>query len=356
MYDDRTTDNLQNEMLTQVSTQYNKSVGSFVWDILKAIAIKLNEIYTNLISLSNKFDINTLTSTDLDNFITQRSGISRRTATKAIGTLTITGTGTININDVFETATGIQFVATETKAITASGTISIEAVNAGDSGNVDAETIIYMPITLTGITACTNNSETAGGYEQETDDELRERYLEYLAEPPTSGNAASYKAWAKSVSGVGDAKVIPLWDGVNTVKVLIIDSNNEPASETIVNNVQEYIDPNSEGLGNGVAPLGAYCTVESATAKSISVTVTVIKDTAYTDATVQNNVEQSITEYLQSIAFVRTYVSYGNIGVAIFNADGVIDYASLEVNSGTSNITLLENEVAVLDSVVITYD
>lgn len=65
--------------------------------------------------------------------------------------------------------------------------------------------------------------------DQETDDELRARYYIKIQTPATSGNAYHYRLWSKEVSGVGDAKVYPLWNGNGTVKVLIIDSNKTGA-------------------------------------------------------------------------------------------------------------------------------
>lgn len=355
MYDDKSSDNLQFEMLSEVDEKYNKSVGSFVWDILKAVAIKIAEIYTNLTTVYDRFDINKLIGDDLDIFITQRTGLTRTQATKSTGVLTATGTGTVNIGDLFETESGIQFQATQTKAITTSDTINIECTIAGTIGNVEANTILYMPVTLQGITSCTNGNAISGGYEEETNNNFRDRYLDYVRNPVLSGNKASYLTYAKSVAGVGDAKVIPLWNGANTVKILIIDADKQPANTTLIDTVQEFIDPNSSGLGEGVAPLGAYCTVSSATAKNINITVTVTKSTAFTQAEVTTNVQESIVNYLKSIAFNQNYVSYAMLSYAILTSQGVTDSTSLLVNSGVVNITLTDAEVARLGSLVITY-
>lgn len=355
MYDDRSSDNLQYEMLSEVDEKYNKSVGSFLWDILKSVAIKISEIYANLTTVYDRFDVNKLIGEDLETFVTQRTGLTRTQATKSTGVLSVTGTGTLNIGDLFETASGVQFQATETKTITTSDTINIECVNLGTIGNVEANTIIYMPVTLQGITACTNVSATSGGYEEETDNNFRDRYLDYVQNPVLSGNKASYLTYAKSVAGVGDARVIPLWDGVNTVKILIIDANKQPADTTLIATVQEFIDPNSNGLGDGVAPLGAYCTVASATARNIAISVTITKSTAFTESEVTTNIEESIVNYLKSIAFNQDYVSYAMLSYAILTSQGVSDSTGLLVNTGTSNITLLDSEVAILGSLVITY-
>ena len=48
-------------------------------------------------------------------------------------------------------------------------------------------------------------------------------------------------------------------------------------------------------------------------------------------------------------------MSVAQIAVAILSAEGVLDYESLTVNSGTANISIDDREVAVLGEVTITY-
>ena len=138
-----------------------------------------------------------------------------------------------------------------------------------------------------------------------------------------------------------------LWNGENTVQVVIIDDQKKPADSTLVEDVQEHIDPGIKGTGEGEAPIGAYCTVTAAEALEINVSVTLILASGYTSA----GITEYIEAYLKSIAFKQNYVSTGRIGNAILDAPGVIDYADLMVNGGTANITVPEKSVAVLGTV-----
>jgi uncharacterized phage protein gp47/JayE len=298
-------------------------------------------------------DVDNLTGDMLDKYVYQRKGIKRNPATHAIGQLTVTGNGTINQGDLFETSSGVQFIASETKEIAGVGTVNIKAVIAGTIGNVPAHQIMQMPITIPGITSVTNPQPTHDGYDQESDASLRERYYIAIRTPPTSGNIYHYRQWAKEVAGVGDVKVLPLERGDNTVEIVIIDQNKQPASQTLVDAVQQYIDPNSEGLGNGQAPIGAKCYVVSANGLPIDVQVSVTMDSSYTQEQVIANIENSISEYLKSIAFVQSYVSYAAIGNAVYEAKGVLDYSNLAVNGGISNIPVGSKDVAVLGVVTI---
>ncbi|MED1642169.1 baseplate J/gp47 family protein [Brevibacillus agri] len=341
------------DMLTSVSDEHDKRPGNFFYDALAPAAEQFEKVDAAIEAAKKKLDIRNLTGEELEQRIYERTGIERKPATHAIGTATLAGTGMVRIGDLFETPGGIQFRVTETKAISGSGTVSIEAVVVGADGNVPANTITLFPITLAGFTSVTNPSPTADGFDAESDDDLLQRYYERIRTPATSGNKAHYKNWAKEVPGVGDARVIPLWAGDNTVKVVIIDSDKKPASSAIVADVQEYIDPGVTGTGEGAAPLGAFVTVVSAAGVSIDVSVTITLSAGYTLQQLTENISMSLTQYLKDIAFVEPMVSYAKVGATILESEGVEDYSGLTVNGGTANISVSIEEVAILGEVIV---
>lgn len=350
---DKTTDEIHGDMLDGIDTSYQKSVGFPTYDLTRAFAIALQPFYSLLEYVAEKLDVTTLTNDELTRYVKQRKGVIRKEAAYAEGVLTVYGNRTVNEGDLFETEGGIQFEASETVIIAESGSVNITAITAGTSGNVVAGAITKIPKTLQGITSCTNEDETTGGYEEETDEALLERYLEAVQKPATSGNKYHYIQWAKEISGVGDAKVFPLWNGDNTVKVVIINDEKQPADSELVADVQDYIDPDSSGTGEGEAPIGAYCTVVSATALNIDVSVTVTLVDGYDIATVTENITDNIDNYLKSVAFEQNYVSYGKIANAINDSEGVLDYSNLLVNSGTANISVEDTEVGVTGVVTV---
>lgn len=351
----RTVDVIHAEMLSNVSNDYEKTAGYPVYDLTRAVAIAIAQQESDTEKAEEKLDVNNLKEEELERFINQRTGITRKAANAATGVLQITGTGTISVNDLFETSNGVQFKATKQVTITGSGTVNIIAVIAGNSGVVGANTITMMPVSIPGIVSVNNLAATVDGYDAETDDALRSRYYVSLQTPATSGNKYHYKEWALAVSGVGGAKVVPLWNGVNTVKVIIVDSDMLPANSTLVERTQAYIDPGISGRGEGQAPMGAYCTVVSATGLSINVSAKLTIESTAVRGTVEDAIEEDIIKYLKSIAFESSSVSYAKIGEAILGTSGVVDYENLIVNTGTSNIAVNDNEVAILGTAVWTY-
>ncbi|NLW92363.1 MAG: baseplate J/gp47 family protein [Syntrophomonadaceae bacterium] len=335
-------------MLATIPSGLDQSEGSFIYDILAAAAIEMATAYAEANTVLAKGFAETTAGIYLD-YRAHEHGLTRNAATAAAGQVTITGTAGVVVptGSLFATNGGIQFKTTSEATIGGGGTITaaIEAVVAGISGNVPSSTIILIPVSITGVTAVTNASGTTGGTDEETDAALLERLLEAVQSPTTSGNSAHYKQWAKSVDGVGDAKILPLWDGNGTVKVVAIDSNKAPVSSAIVDNVSAYIET--------VRPIGATVTVASATGLSINVSATLTLESGYTAEGVLSDVEGAITSYLQSIAFKQDYVSYARIGSILLDTEGILDYASLTVNSGTANVSVASTEVAILGTVTL---
>lgn len=344
MYD---VNSLHNEMLTNINDKYDKNIGSFVWDITRVSSIVDSELYEALQIISDKLLVANNVGADLELFIYERTGLTRKQAEKSIGEVTVTGNGRVVRGDLFETESGVQFKAIEDVTVVNSAKVKIEAVLGGKDGNVQQGYINKMPITLDGIKTSTNELATNGGFDEEEDVELLERYLNRISKPVTGANANSYREFALENSKVGDAKVIPLWNGVNTVKVVVIDRDKLPCNIETVQEVQQYIDPNSSGTGQGKAPIGAYCTVVSATSKAINVNASISLNGEFTLEEVKTKLEENIVNYLSEIAFKTNTISIARVGALILSTNGVSDYSNLQLNNGTTNVTVLDNEVPI---------
>ena len=353
MYENKTSVVIHKEIIADISPVYDKTDGSFVFDVTEPVAKKFEEAYQSMDKVADLIDVNNLNGDELQKFVNQRTGQERRQATYSVGTLKITGKGFVSSGDLFQTETGVQFISTESKEIVETGFVKIRSVLPGSVGNIPANQIISMPISISGIDSVVNVDPTTDGYEEETDESLRARYIERIQTPATSGNTFHYRNWAKEVAGVGKVRVIPLWKGDNTVKVVIIDAEMFPASDLLIHEVQDYIDPNSSGLGDGQAPIGAFTTVVSAKSKPINVEFNVSLEAGYSVETVIQNVSEMIINYLKNLAFEKNFVSFAQLGGLILDSEGVQDYSNLTVNGDVINVFIDEEEVAVLGGVTI---
>lgn len=360
----KTAEDLRDEILSNIPNTYQKSIGTDLWEWAFGCGKSFKIAWDKLFYVASALkDIRNLTLEDMANLIYQLRGLEHRQATFATGELTLTGTDTVTLGNIFATKDGLEFKALETKEITENGTVKAECLTAGKIGNVPVGHITEFVTYKGNFTAVTNENAFSGGYEEETKEELYDRYISDISEPIVSGNDNFYKKEILNVSGVGKVKIKPLWNGDNTVKGVIIGNNGEPASDSLVSAVQDYIDPyelqadgtkKGWGCGLGIAPIGAYFTAEKATAKELNITVKLTFVSGYNPETAISNVLTAIKTYLKNIAFEQNFVSYAQIGNAILDSEGIFDYSDLKINDDVKNIAVSEDdttaEVAILKS------
>lgn len=348
-YEHQTQEAILQRMLDATSDDVDKRQGSVVYDMLSPAAIELALAY---IELDNNLRFG-FADEAYGEYLDRRAdelGLTRKPATKSTGTLTFSGTDGTVIGIGTRVSTDEEnpkyFVTTEQGSVTG-GTVSVaaESEEVGKDQNVAAGTITLVIGDLAGVTSVTNNLAFENGVDQETDDELRSRYLDRASVPSTSGNANHYRQWALEIAGIGDAKVFPVWNGNGTVKVVVIDTNKQAPSASKITEVADYIET--------VRPIGATVTVAAATEVNINVSATLTLEAGYTITDVQTGIEQGITDYLTSLAFVDNVVRYSKIANVILDTEGVIDYSGLNVNGGTANITVQDEEVAVKGTVTL---
>lgn len=361
---DTTEEAIRSRLLSHVTDGVDKSEGSYVWDAHAPVAIEL--VFVRM-ALQRVLELCFAQTTDLEHLVMRAAehGVAQKKATKATGTITISGTAGAVIPSGLQLATeadadlgiaSVYFATTKRVTIPGSGSIDvpIEAVEAGTSGNVSAGSIVILAQSRKDISAVSNAAATTGGTDDEGYDSLLERYLEHVRNPGTSGNIADYKQWAMSVDGVGEAHVVPLWNGEGTVKVVIIDENKQPASKEIVDAVQKYLSVDA-GTGDRQAPIGATVTVVPATTVKIDIKATVVLDADAGTAlsSVQEAFEAAVTDYLKRLAFKVSTIRYSRICSILLDQTGVVDYSQISLNGEEVNISLGEEEVATLGTVTL---
>lgn len=342
-----TKDVLQTRMLADIEDDYDKSEGSFFYDAIAPVAIELEKSYAMQDSILKSVFVDTATGESLERKCSEL-GIHRKSATKATGKVQITGAiGATVAKGIYVATEIVTFVTTESLTIgdTGKAFVNVECTESGVIGNVAANTIKYFSVTLEGLTAVINPEAFTSGYDKESDESLRERFYGKVNTPATSGNASHYEQWAKAVTGVGAAKIFPTWNGPGTVKVVICDSNKKAVNKELIDQTKEYIESHR--------PIGANVTVESAAEKTINITASIVLGNGVSLAQVKSNFESELAQYFKAIAFRDNYISYAKIGSILYDIYGVADYSALKINEGNNNITLLETEIPVLGTVVI---
>lgn len=334
-------------LLSRISNEFDKSVGSFFYDVDKPLSEELETLSTRVEQiLKNGFAL-TAVGTFLDSKVAEQ-GIVRKAATSSFVDVTITGTPGSSVSTGDKVASdNLVFTITQNGTLDEEGivTVSARCDTPGRVGNIPANAINRFPVTLPGLVSVTNPEPAEDGFDEETDDELRKRYFEKVSLPATSGSKYHYVMWAKEIGGVGDAKCLPLWNGNGTVKVIVINSDKGVASEELIAEVANHIEEER--------PIGAEVTVESASPLELNIGVSLVLSEGVSKETARERILDSITSYLQKNAFSATYISYAQIGGCILDCDGISDYSDLTVNGGKENIDIGETEVPVLGVITV---
>lgn len=323
-------------MLDKVPSNVDKREGSIIYDALSPCAYFLAQQQFQLDNFDELVFADTALGEYLDLAVADH-GLTRKAATAAVRQVTTSAAITLG------TVWGINEVTYTITQLLSANHYSAVCNTVGAIGN--QYTGALSPISnISGVTATLGDIITSGT-DIETDDALRARLYEKVRMPATSGNAYQYKQWALEVAGVGDAKVFPLDDGPGTVTVLVVDSN-KAISESLPDTAAEYIET--------VRPIGATVTVASPTAKSITISATIILDGSKTLAEVKTAFEAALEEFLAGTVFTTYSVSYAKIGGLLLDTAGVEDYSGLTINSGTGNVTIGTKEIPVKGTVTLT--
>lgn len=352
MYENMTFENIMGRCLGRVSSSVDKREGSIVYDAMAPAAAELAIMYIELAYLMDRAFPDTETGADLTKKCRERS-VFRTAATFAVRKgyfEKADGSGCdVEIGTRFSGG-DINFAATERIA---AGQYKLTAESPGDIGNDHAGTL--FPISHTPDLASARLSDILiPGEDAESDDDLRARYFASLKSQAYGGNIADYKNKIELLQGVGVVKVIPVWNGGGTVKIIVVDSEWGVPSGDLVSFVQKEVDPvGTQGDGVGLAPIGHVVTVQGVTGTQINVTFTLTFAADVTWTAVQEDVKAAILSYFDEL--IRTWadtnslvVRVSQIETKVLNVAGVIDITGTKINGGTANISLSPGAIPVL--------
>lgn len=338
-----------NRMKQAIDNGIDTAEGTFTHDLLSPSANEIARLYSMMdYAISQAF----LCEAEGE-YLTNKAaefGVIRKEAQKAVGSVTFYGQSGIRIpkSTIVSTVKNLQFETTKEVVMTGETIdVPVQAVNAGEEYNINAYEIKTLSTSIAGVTKVENKDIFVGGRLLEDDDTLRSRTYQKIMYPSASGNANHYKDWAYSVNGVGAAKVIPVWNGPGTVKVIILDVNKKPANGTLINSVKEYIEANR--------PIGATVTVETAKTVEFTLSVYIKQFGSVLMEDIRTELKEKVNAYLQKIAFEQEKVSYNKIVAILENMDSVSDYKNVQINGlpvGT-DLTLDADQIPVLEGVEI---
>lgn len=351
--------------LSYVPDDRDKRQGSVIYDalapfcqVLAASAIQLRSFYTQTYAV-------TATGEDLDNRVAEQ-GITRYAATYAVRKISVADEDgnpiSLPMGARFSTVSNtrpINYAVTAQyteDGVAVPGSYEATCEDTGVVGNEYFGNLINITF-VQGIASATMTSTLVPARDQETDEELRERYFDTLNQKAFGGNVADYRAKVMELAGVGAVQIYPVWNGGGTVKLSIVDPAYGPCSPEFVASIQKEIDPENAlgetGTGIGIAPIGHKVTVVTPDEVSINVTANIVLSANYTLGQVDTLIEEALSSYIQSLrqswadaTDLNEYscdVFVSRVSAAIISVPGVANVTGVTLNGAAQDISLTQS-------------
>lgn len=356
MYEDRTMENITQEMLDSFGANVRTDVGSLAYNACVKTGSELEDVYTDLEIQEDNALPDTMDLMHLIRFGSER-GIEYKYATAAV------------VTAVFQQAMSIgdrlscgDYIYDITAAVEdEENTYFLSCETTGTSPNTitgDLEPVDYI-------------EEYSGGEITEvsvpgTDDEdievFRARVIGSYESTSFGGNRADFRTYIDGLSGVGGCKPKRRDPDSEYINIYIINSEFGVASSSLVDQVQELVDPtDSHGEGDGKAAINQKAIILSAGSTTIDVTATLTLDTGYDIETISPQVPPKIEAYLLSMrkdwednGQNEEVVRLARIEATILTIEGVLDISNLRINTLAQNKNIAWTDIPVLGTVTVT--
>lgn len=347
-------------MLKELPENISKEENGWVCDLFSPVAIEHARAVQFVLLEAIKNIIPKYSYGDILLGHAENRGIFKKAATYAEAVLKITGIPGTAIPSGFQFSTladldnaGIVFAAVAQVVIPEAeeAEINVRCLASGKIGNVAANTITLMVKPLKGIISITNEAAAYGGFEEETEESLRQRIADYDMAQGLSfvGSPADYRRWAMEVSGVGGANVLPATDDTGLVTIILRDLNGMPAGEDICKNVESHI-MRPDSPYERLAPVNAFLKVIPANSIKMKISAVIEIEEGYSLEVIKSSFTSSVSSYFMQVS---DELKYTEIGALLIGTEGVYDYANLKINDGVDNIPISLGDVPIVDSVVL---
>ena len=406
MFEEYDFDTLLDKMLSNVDDRMDKREGSVIYDAVAPAALELANFYINLDMTLDEVFAESASYYYLIKRASER-GLLPKEETNAILLMRVIPSETkISVGDRFNLD---ELNYTVTSIIDGNaGTYQVQCETAGIVGNQQLG--VLLPIEteneLNDMESATLEEVLIPGEDEEDVETFRERYFASFDNEAFGGNKADYVEKVNNIDGIGGCKPIRAWSGgynparmipnttvrtwfeqqseetlgeniynwlstiynasINklltvggTVKITIINSEFRKPSATLVQTVQEEIDPtNTTGEGDGVAPIGHVVNVVGVEEIPINVTLSDVEyETGYSFDTLKDAIETTIDNYFFDLR--QAWASNDNLIVRTSQIEaqlllmtGIVDIQGILLNGQEGNIVLDSDSIPIRGDVI----
>ena len=390
MFEEFDFDFFMDRMLSNVSNNIDKREGSVIFDSLAPMAFEEVETYIVLDMILNEVFADSASYYYLIKRAAEK-GLFPKEETYAIGKMVVEPADvTIVPGERFNLDTLNYQVVEPIEG--EQGVYKIQCETAGVVGNQQLGMLLPIEY-VEGLETAELTEILVPGEDEEDVEDFRQRYFASFTNQAFGGNKSDYKAKVKDIEGAGNAKIIRMWkNGYNpaefiptdavknwftaqssstvgsevyewlkmvytaaleklltvggTVKIIFLTSDYKQPSSTLVQTVQQTIDPtNTTGEGDGVAPIGHVVNVVGAKNSTINFNFSITYKSGYSFADVKSNIETVIDDYFETL--ITSWAEDGNtvirrnqVEALLLSIEGIINVNSTTINGKDADLTL----------------
>ena len=348
MFEDITEEQLLNRMLGRVEDKYDKREGSIIYDAVAPTALEHMNMYISIDEALDEAFVDTMSLPYLKRK-GEELGVIYKEASQAV----------VKLQTNVDIKLGSQFTCNDLVFTTTQKLSDFVYYATCDTHGSDANVCtgdVIMTENHNGLTEAKIIEVSIEGEDDEETETYRNRLMATSNSETFGGNKADYIARVGSINGVGGVKVYSgrEWNGGGTVKVVFTTSSFNVPSQTLINQVQETVDPEvNAGNGIGIAPIGHVVTCVGANGVVINVTADfTYKDGSYHLNACIDNMRTAIDDYFLELN--KTWQSSNNIIVRIadmisilMDVEGILDVQNVTLNGSESNLTIDKDSLVI---------
>lgn len=268
-YENMTYEYLFERMKDRVTDKYpnlDSRESSMIYNALSSEAMELAIAYTELDNVRNETFIQTA-SRDGKIKRCEEQNIDVSIFNSTYGTFEGKFDGEVSIGsrwnlDLYNyTVTEFRYSAVESE--TTYYYYAMECETAGSAANNVRGMLVPITDAPAGVTYSELTNVLIPGRDEFTDEEIEDYYISHVNGTATDGNVAQYQQWCDEYPDIGNHKIFPCWNGINTVEVSILDNENGIASDLLVEEFQEYLDPPTSMIDDVNKESTGYDTINS---------------------------------------------------------------------------------------------
>lgn len=352
MYENITYESILQRMLDRIPDDMDKREGAVIYDALAPAAVELQLMYIELDTILRDTFASTTTDRDCMVLRAAERGITPGDASAALvkGTMT---PASVNVPVGSRFSCGLlNYIVTEKiKA----GEYQLQCETSGSEANGNIGQLIPINY-ISGLETAQITELLVPGEDEEGLESIRKRYLASFDAEAFGGNKADYIQKCDAIQGVGPVRVTPAWNGGGTVKLTILDSEYHAASSTLLEKVQKTFDPNVDGMGDGLAPIGHVVTVETAEAVEVQVAAILSFKKGYDFDTLQESLKAEIDEYLSELRHswgeTIPVVRISQVESRILSVEGILDVTGTKLNGQEKNLSLTQYQIPTMGGII----